>query len=147
MRGIMNRRELILAALASAGGKKFTPVQIQKLLFLIDQRIAAQIGGPFFAFRPYDYGPFDEAVYAEIEFLASNNMVEILKDDNLRWKKYRPTADGLRRGNEILSRLEPSIARYITSLSEYIMRLSFAQLVSAIYAAYPDMKRNSVFQG
>ena len=143
----MNRSELTLAALASAGGKKFTPVQIQKLLFLIDRRIPAQVGGPFFAFRPYDYGPFDEAVYAEIEALAAGKMVEILKDENLRWKKYRPTDDGLRRGNEILAGLEPSVARYITSLSEYIMRLSFAQLVSAVYAAYPEMKQNSVFQG
>ena len=40
----MSKEELLLAALASAKGSSFSPVQIQKLLFLIDRRIGRDIG-------------------------------------------------------------------------------------------------------
>jgi hypothetical protein len=59
----MDRSSLVLAALAAAGGNAaFTPVQVQKLLFLIDREAGRLVGGPHFDFLPYDYGPFDRAV-------------------------------------------------------------------------------------
>jgi hypothetical protein len=45
-------------------------VQVQKLFFLLDENIAADLGGRQFSFEPYDYGPFDRAVYSELELLA-----------------------------------------------------------------------------
>jgi hypothetical protein len=35
---------------------------------------------------------------------------------------------------------------YIRQASEFVRSLSFTQLVSAIYKAYPEMRENSVFQ-
>ena len=63
----MERSELVLAALA-AGGKNasYSPVQVQKLLFLVDREGEKLVGGKHFNFVPYDYGPFDREVYDEL---------------------------------------------------------------------------------
>ena len=71
------RQRIMLGALATARGGKFAPVQIQKLFFLIDENLADRIGGPYFAFEPYDYGPFDKSVYRELEALAIAGLVAI----------------------------------------------------------------------
>ena len=49
----MERRDTILAAMSPAGTGQFTPVRIQKLLFLIDRNIARDTDGPHFQFEPY----------------------------------------------------------------------------------------------
>jgi uncharacterized protein len=47
----MDRQDLVLAALAAAGGNAtFAPVQIQKFFFLIDREGAHLFGGPHFNF-------------------------------------------------------------------------------------------------
>jgi uncharacterized protein len=143
----MNRSDLILACFAASGGKTFTPVQMQKLLFLIDKRMPEPVGGPHFNFRPYDYGPFDPAVYSELEKLGHYNLIEIEAIDNRRWKQYRPLPAGLQRGKEVLNGLAPRDGDYFCVLAEYVTNLSFAELVGAIYKAYPEMRENSVFQG
>jgi uncharacterized protein len=128
------------------GAVTFTPVQIQKLLFLIDRRIPEQVGGPHFNFEPYDYGPFDAQIYGHLESMSSEELVEIIEKPNLRWKKYRLTPEGLEQGQRILRELSAGVADYLSSLSKFVTSLSFAELVGAIYRAYPEMKANSVFR-
>ena len=66
----MERKSLMVAALAAGGeNASFTPVQVQKLFFLIDREASHFVDGPHFSFKPYDYGPFDREVYAELERL------------------------------------------------------------------------------
>jgi uncharacterized protein len=143
----IKKTDIILAVLSAGGGNVFTPVKIQKVLFLIDKKIPELVGGPFFNFEPYDYGPFDATIYQDMEQLAANGLVEIIQVPNLRWKKYRPTPDGLKTGVEILKSLDSKTSDYIQSLTDFVRKLSFAELVGAIYKAYPEMKVNSVFRG
>jgi hypothetical protein len=140
----VNRREIVLAALAAAKGDKYTPVQVQKLLFLIDRNLLDILGGPHFNFAPYNYGPFDISVYEIIRALQTEGYVEV--DHEKAWKSYRLTIKGQKLGYKLLNSL-PKIARnYIIKISEFVRSLTFTQLVSAIYKAYPDMRANSVFQ-
>lgn len=142
----MDRRDFVLSVLAASDGAEHTPVQVQKLFFLLDKRVAGQIGGPHFDFKAFDYGPFDPQVYKELEGLQSAGLVEIKRDPNTGWKTYLVTISGLRQGTEHLRKLAPEIIDYIRDLSKWVRSLSFAGLVSAIYRAYPEMKANSVFR-
>jgi hypothetical protein len=142
----MERDDLILAALSTADGATYTPVQVQKLLFLIDRRIPRLVGGPHFNFEPYDYGPFDSTIYTELESLATIGLVEIISEPNLRWRKYRLTPEGVNRGIELLNQLDDEASTYIRALVNFVRRLSFAELVGAVYKAYPEMKVKSVFR-
>lgn len=142
----MEKKEVVLAILATADGAIHTPVQVQKLLFLIDKKIPSLIGGPYFNFVPYTYGPFDLEIYHLLENLSQEEDVEIISNPNLRWAKYRLTIKGQKKGEEILNTIDKKASDYIKRLSSFVRSLSFAELVSVIYNEFPEMKVNSVFE-
>ena len=137
-----NRQRHVLMALSPAGTQHLSPVQVQKLFFLLDKN--EQEGAPYFDFVPYDYGPFDKKVYHELQNLATAGFVEILELSSSR--AYKLTEEGAKIGKRELKKLPQSYQQHIHNLVEWIMPLSFPQLVSAIYDAYPDMRENSVFR-
>ena len=141
----MKQRDIILAAFAPAKGSLHTPVQVQKLLFLIDREIPQYVDGPHFNFKPYHYGPFDLLVYDELATLAEEKYIDIVPESN--WNSYRLTDTGQKEGEKILNSLNPKAKLFIETMSVFVRSVSFEQLVSAIYKAYPEMKENSVFRG
>jgi hypothetical protein len=140
----MNRRELVLAALAPAKGALHTPVQVQKLFFLIDANIRKLVNGPHFAFKAYSYGPFDRDVYEELEAGASQGLVQIVPDRS--WRSFALTERGQAVADPLFGGLPAQAKEYITNASGFVRRHSFEELVSAIYKAYPSMRANSVFR-
>jgi uncharacterized protein YwgA len=143
LNSVMNRSEIVLAALAASDGALHTPVQVQKLFFLIDKKVAEYIGGPFFNFHPDDYGPFDKMVYVELEQLTEQGSVEIIHNG---MRRFRLTIQGQQHGDTLLSSIGEPVADYLRSLSRWVRSVSFADLVSAIYKEYPDMRANSIFR-
>jgi hypothetical protein len=142
----MERQNLVLAALAAGGeNASYWPVQVQKLLFLVDREASALVNGPHFEFKPYDYGPFDRAVYVELESLSAQGLVKM--QDTGRYRVYTLSPEGYRRGIDSLRGLGESARVYIEQAARWVRGLNFQQLVAAIYNRYPDMKVNSVFRG
>lgn len=139
----MDAKSFVLAALAPAKGGAHSPVQVQKLIFILNEEIPKQFGGPHFNFEPYDYGPFDKGVYEKLEALEREGLVEIIQD---RWNSFKLTHGGQAKGDELLASLNESTTQYLIDLSTFVRSLSFSELVSAIYKQYPQMKANSVFQ-
>ena len=142
----LTRQDIILSALAAAGENAlFSPVQVQKLFFLIDRKAAHLLGGPHFAFRPYDYGPFDPAVYDQLTALGFSGHVQL--SGSGRYRSYSLTPQGFVEGQRILTALPAQSAGFLKAVAQWILKLNFQQLVSAIYREYPDMKVNSIFHG
>lgn len=73
----MDRRDVLLLMMAPAGLDSHTPVQVQKLAFLIEKTIGDKIDGTGFDFIPWHYGPFDKHVYVTLEELESEGLVAI----------------------------------------------------------------------
>lgn len=142
---MIDKRLIVLASLAASKGIIHTPVQIQKLLFLIDKNVHAMVQGPHFNFKPYDYGPFDQNIYTVLEGLNQEGLVEIIESGQT-WKKYSLTPKGQKLGDDVLNSIESKGRDFIQKISKFVLSLSFPQLVSAIYKAYPEMKQNSVFR-
>jgi hypothetical protein len=140
----MDKRSVILMGMAPAAMDLHGPVQVQKLFFLIDRNMAEIIGGPVFNFQPYNYGPFDKAVYETLEALVQDGLVEIVPERS--WKSYRLTSAGQSEGEKLLAGIPDPYKAYVVNLSHFVRSLSFSQLVSAIYKQYPEMRANSVFQ-
>ena len=142
----MEKDEMILAAMAPEKGSSFTPVQIQKLMFLIDEELAEDLGGKLFKFKPYNYGPFDRELYYLLDALVESRDVELVSVLGQQWSKFRATDKGQAKGIRTLEQLDPWVRKAIKVYSDWVRSLSFTQLISAIYKKYPDMKANSVFQ-
>lgn len=139
----MDRSDTILAILAAANGRPLTPVQLQKAVFLLDRNGLAR----GFHFVPYDYGPFDRAVYEEAAALAARGQAAIEPAQWGRWNVYSATADGIDAAEEVMDRLPPARAAYVRDVVEWVRKQSFASLVKSIYQQYPEMRENSIFQG
>ena len=140
----MTNREVVLAAMAPAQGKQHSPVQVQKLLFLLDREASHLVDGPHFNFEPYNYGPFDKAVYQVLDELDEDELVTIRSGG---WQRtYALTPTGQNEGDRLLGELSDSTKDYIRRVSAFVLKLNFLQLVSAIYKAYPDMQKNSILR-
>jgi|HubBroStandDraft_1064217.scaffolds.fasta_scaffold46165_2 hypothetical protein len=142
----MDRSDFVLAVLTTAGGSVLTPVQVQKLFFVLDRRIPEAIQGPRFNFTPYDYGPFDADVYREIEGLADRGLGEVIRSGPFSMKTFRLTPEGQSKGEGLFKTFDSRSREFISNVSTFVRTRSFKDLVSAIYKAFPDMKVNSVFR-
>ena len=142
--GVPSRDSWVLAGMTATGKSSLRPVHVQKLFFLLDERVAVGLGDRFFSFQPYDYGPFDKAVYESLESLGDAGLVEITSTSS-GLRSYELTATGRARGTAELSKLPAPTQDKIRSLAEWVAGQDFASLVSAVYKAYPAMRANSVF--
>ena len=118
---------------------------MQKLIFLIERNVAGDLGGPTFEFKAYDYGPFDSSIYEVLRGLETQGLA-VSAPTSRGWKKYQLTEAGVAEGARFLGQLPNRAADYVRNVSDFVRRLSFAELVSSIYKAYPEMKANSVFR-
>jgi hypothetical protein len=144
----MNRKDLVLAILAASGGRPYTPVQIQKAVFIVCDQVPDLIDeGPGFNFRPYDYGPFDADVYADIADLQLSGEAVIAPSGSGNWNTYAASDAGLSRGQGLLYEMEEDEYQYLEKISNWVRSLSFNRLVKSIYDKYPHMRANSIFRG
>jgi hypothetical protein len=110
----MQRRDWALLALAAAAGEELTPVQLQKVLFLVGECQRNKVGGGFYAFRPYNFGPFSADVYSDAEQLEREGLARIDRGAPGRsWSLYAITPEGNARAREVAleaPRVFPSIS-------------------------------------
>jgi DNA-binding PadR family transcriptional regulator len=121
-----------------------TPVQVVKMLFLMEKKIPSQIGDAKFNFVPYDYGPFDPTVYSELRILQRDGLLDVM---DTKPRLYRLTPLGHRESAQLMQRIDAGVATYLRNLGMWMSGISFAQLVTAIYREFPEMRANSVFRG
>jgi uncharacterized protein YwgA len=127
------------------GDGMFTPVQIQKALFLASDR-APDAFYSTYDFQPYDYGPFDRQVYLDVEELERLGLAQVNQPPGSRWKTYAATAAGKAEGARLTQSLTEPQRELLKKIVTLVRGLSFNDLVSAIYRAYPDMRARSVFR-
>lgn len=144
----MLRKDVLLGILSAADGQPFTPVQIQKATFLVSRNIPDIFDQDSrFNFLPYDYGPFDNFVYKEIDILMHENLASIFKSISGNWNEYAATSQGVLLGKNLLHIMNDRDRNYIERIVHWVRSQTFSQLVKSIYDAYPEMKKNSIFQG
>lgn len=139
-----HREDWLLLALARKPDKPFSPVQVQKAMFLMRAEAGQHLGDDFYEFTPYNYGPFSAEIYRDLEKLSADGMV-IIDGGNAPWRTYQITKQGARRGDELRPQLDATIVTYLDRVVDWVTSLSFIDLVRSIYAKYPAYKVNSVF--
>jgi hypothetical protein len=143
----VKRRDWTLLAICTANGQGLSPVQLQKTLFLLGRELPDTVAPAYYEFKPYHYGPFDSTVYSDADRLAEAGYVAITQRDGESWSRYLATAQGCERAETLKQEAPPAAVAYLQRVVEWALRQSFQQLVRSIYAKYPEMRANSVFQG
>ena len=140
------RTQWLLVALAKAGDRGLTAVQMQKVLFLLGERRKSSVGRYFYEFEPYNYGPFSRDVYDDADRLLIDGAVELDTSGGRSLRTYRLTERGKEFALAAERDLPPEGVAYLAEVVPWVQSKTFTQLVRAIYEAYPAMRENSVFQ-
>lgn len=143
---VKNRRIWILAALFRATGRSLTPVQLQKVLFLLGMKRKKGVGPGYYRFKAYDYGPFTPEIYSDIELLISEQLVRVESFGGRSTRTFALTDEGVVAASATADGLSAIGLAYLDEVVPWAQKLSFADLVSAVYEEFPDMRANSVFR-
>jgi uncharacterized protein len=143
----LSHEEMALVILSLSNGETFTPVQIQKALFLADDKAKGAFRTDSrYRFEPYDYGPFDWQVYADVESLERRGLAQINQQPGSRWRTYAASPAGVVEGRRLATRIGLIEQVTLQKIVNLVRSLSFNELVSAIYKVYPPMRARSVFR-
>ena len=141
----MQRDSWPLLALLHAKQCRLSPVQVQKTLFLVGEYVAGD-SPEFYRFEPYHYGPFDSDVYADLDALTNRGLVQKVESAAFKGFEYELTPNGIDVAQAQRRRLNDRQKAYLERVVPWVRSQSFAQLVKAIYKAFPHMRAKSVFR-
>lgn len=142
----MERIDWNLLVLGAAGGQRFSPVQLQKSLFILSRELSSEtLGAGFYQFEPYNYGPFDATAYADSRSLAEQGLA-IVAPCSQGYMEYSATPAGIAATRALERELTPQTIAYVQQVVDWVRGQSFSSLVRAVYEAYPEMRVNSVFR-
>ena len=144
------RIDWLLFALSAAPDGWMSPVQIQKAMFLFGQEAGQEageaLGDDYYVFKPYRYGPFDVAIYRDIEYLDSRGLVRIEHVDERAVRRFVITSEGHEEARNGMRGGNAELKNCLVSLVDWVKRQSFSDLLRNIYARYPQYAKNSVFR-
>jgi len=141
----MERKHWTLLALHFAEGKPLTPVQLQKSLFLLGEGFGDSIGD-FYHFIPHNYGPFDADIYRDAMELEREGFAIGKPYPGRSWLQYRVTPEGETKALQVCGEAPSEARDYLEKVVNWILPLSFEEIVTTIYSRFPKYRVNSVFQ-
>lgn len=134
----MNKRDLILQIFSLVNDKTLSPLQLQKLLFLVDEKLSIDINGTkFFNFEPYDFGPFDRQIYIELNALISTGQIIV---HNGKVRQYQLIDDNFNVS------IAENIKEKIKILADFVKKCTFKELLTAIYKEYPHTAIKAIYK-
>lgn len=137
----INRSDILLAIIAAAGQRDFRRVYVQKVAFLVSEEFAGKLPEDFYEFDKYHYGPFSNEVYRDAEMLNDLGCISIKYGTDRRDDLYMIEEDC----NLDEIQLPVELKRYIADTVDWVIDMSFAELVRAIYLLFPEYRENSRF--
>lgn len=124
--------DFVVSILSLAPEKSLSPVQIQKLFFLLEKRL----GIKHFDFKPHHYGPYDRNLTALLTF---SDKIDIVNVNSITYYKVKEGEVAI--NSNLLSEAQKKFA---IEMIKFIKKLSFKELCMSIYKEFPEMAINSV---
>jgi hypothetical protein len=151
----VTQRSDVLLLLLRAVGDVFGRTRLVKLLFLTGKETnATRVVPDFFRHFAYNYGPFDDEIFRDVEALAQHGLVDARAPlDLIPGKRhvdavYRLTPKG-KKYAEALARAEASAPGLVGELKVLALkygRLSLDDLVRHVYETYPEYTTESLIR-
>ena len=142
----LRNSDVTLLVIAAAGDTGLTPIQIMKSVFIVGKCGLSDLPSNFYRFFAYNYGPFHPDVYRDVEMLLNLGLVLEIREAGRNWSKYMIAPSGVQYAEELKRQAAREFSDYIDEVVSWAKSLTFNQLLQAIYAKYPEMRENSVFQ-
>jgi uncharacterized protein len=143
--GVPERSDWLLLLLSRdvlgvEGPDYLDPVRIQKGMFLLSERGPAPGA---YSFRPYNWGPFSPAIYADVDSLVQDGLVRAEPVPGQSWHRYYTTAQGEARARHMAERIGESNVEWLAQTRRFLTTRGFARLLKDLYDQYPDYATRS----
>lgn len=143
---MLTRQDWLLLTLSRSPDGAMSPVQIQKALFLFGQEVGGSAGTRFYSFVPYDYGPFDSAIYVDLRRMMHDGRVRGEWSEGRSWRNYTLTGHGRQAAHVLENEADDRLVEFLGRIVVWVKGRSFSDLLRSVYAAYPEFAVNSVFR-
>lgn len=132
----------------SSGSEQLDPIRVMKGLFVFTMEApdAWLPRDARYDFVPYSYGPYSSQISSDLDYFASIGHLNAIRPQGRSWKYYSISDKGKVLTEQLASSFKPEALNYLRQLREYILKLSFRQLLDAVYTKYPEYAVNSVFK-
>ena len=137
----VRRSDILLVIIAAAGERDLTRVFAQKVAFLIGDEFEGLLCDDFYKFEKREYGPYSREVYHDAEMLNDAGCINIIYGAERREDCYKIAFDCDLAAIQLPADLQESIQETV----DWVIDMSFAELLRAIYMLYPAYLENSRF--
>lgn len=138
----MTRRDWLLLLI----GDGLDPIRIQKGMFLFAMESPAPAQEKY-AFVPYNWGPFSQPIYGDLESLQRLGLVEREPVPNASYFRYRRTSAGDAATLRHERRASHEALAEMRRIQASINGLGFNALLKRVYRKYPQYASKSLFSG
>ena len=137
----VDKSDVLLTIIAAAGEGELHRVQLQKVAFLVSEEFKGRLPADFYCFNKHHYGPFSIEIYNDTEMLHYWGWIQVKSGVERRFDSYSVSEpinfDGIH--------LPTDLKDFIKATVEWVMDMSFRELVSAVYMLFPEYRVNSIF--
>jgi uncharacterized protein len=142
------RQRTLLVFLGADGGESLDPIRVQKGLFILAMETPQEWlpTEARYRFEPYNYGPYSPAIYRDLDELVRRGYVETTGLAGQSWDYYALTPDGIETAQSVAREMDDRTVRYSHTIRDFVGKLSFRRLLTAVYERYPKYAVNSVFK-
>jgi uncharacterized protein YwgA len=146
----VTQRDWLMLFISYEGAPRgLDPVRLQKGMFLFRQETDDVPGWQKYEFRPYNYGPMSRDIYADLDSLVAEGLVESVPVEGQSWSRYKATPRGVKRGHQLLvdaKREHHDAAHHLYVTKQAVAGMTFDSLLEDVYERYPEYATNSVFR-
>lgn len=141
---MLDRTSWVVLFLGLPGGRyESDQIRIMKGLFLWSQE-GPESSRHLFAFRPYDFGPFDTSIYQDLDSLVATGIVSIEEIAGSSRRLFRLTPSGVRQFDLLKTEALTGEIEQLQDIKLRVTSMGFADLLKHVYAKYPEFAVNSV---
>ena len=128
--------------------KRVDPIRIMKGLFIFTMEAPPRWMSPEerYKFVPYSYGPYSREVDRDLNALSLRGYIQTSSDAGRSWSYYSLTPAGKEIAAQVSQEFPPAAVSYLKQVREFVLGLSFRQLLDTVYKKYPTYAVNSVFK-
>jgi uncharacterized protein len=137
----MTRRDWLLLLIAQG----IDPIRIQKGMFLFAMESNAPEGQKY-TFQPYNWGPFSQPIYGDLEELEGAGLVERMQVPGASYYRYRRTAKGDETAAALAARAPGDLVSSIMEARGAVTGVGFDGLLTRVYDTYPEYATKSLFK-
>lgn len=126
-KAVVTREDWTLLVIAASDG--LLPIQLQRSLFLLLQRVPELAATGFYEFRPVVGGDYSEQIYSDADAFARKGFVSIQFSEEDGSRRYRVTRSGEERAKNLEKLVPPDLGQFLHKTVSWVRTRSIDQLL------------------